>query len=295
MEQLSSQDKKELFMSMVERAKNGTLDMMRMTETKEYDGIYRKLVNNYGPFGLVVGGITKDGKVSVYLAEQLSKQLPSNMVGGSMISSLEFEESELSDFLDRFYDMNNMEILNEFFKNQPDYVKNASLQEYKDEEHSDFYDRLVMLNALDYFNQPGNFHVKTLAGDDYECEVGLRVMSFEEGGNYCIVFGEGRDAVIYDVKAGEIKEKDFENPQFEKYLNRFLQSVEDLPRIYEAITKGTYRREDFIPAIETQVKQTPLQQKEAELSELEKKEKTIAEAETLIDKQNSKEGQNIGE
>lgn len=35
MERLSSQDKKELFMSMVEKAKNGTLDMMRMTESKE--------------------------------------------------------------------------------------------------------------------------------------------------------------------------------------------------------------------------------------------------------------------
>lgn len=44
-----------------------------------------------------------------------------------------------------------------------------------------------------------------------------------------------------------------------------------------------------------QQKQTPLQQREAELSELEKEEKTITEAETLIDMQNSKEGQNIGE
>lgn len=33
MERLSSQDKKDLFMSMVEKAKNGTLDMMRMTES----------------------------------------------------------------------------------------------------------------------------------------------------------------------------------------------------------------------------------------------------------------------
>lgn len=44
-----------------------------------------------------------------------------------------------------------------------------------------------------------------------------------------------------------------------------------------------------------QQKQTPLQQREAELSELEKEEKTITEAETLIDMQNSKEGQDIGE
>jgi len=290
MEQLSSQEKKELFMSMVEKAKNGTLHTMRMTETKEYDETYRKLRNNNGPFGLVVGGITKDGKVSVYLSEQLSKQLPSNL--GSMYSSLEFEESDLGDFLDRFYDMNNMEILNEFFKNKPDYEKSSNLQEYKDEEHSTFYDNLVMLNALDYFNKPGNFHVKTITRNYYECEAGLRVMLFEKDGNYCIVFGQGKDVVTYVVRTGEIKEKDFGNPQIEKYLNILLQSVEDLPRIYEAITKGTYRREDFIPAIETQRKQTPLQQRETELSALEAE--AIRDTAELKEFE-AKEGKNIGE
>ena len=40
---------------------------------------------------------------------------------------------------------------------------------------------------------------------------------------------------------------------------------------------------------------SPLQQREQELSSLETEEKTIAEAEALIDKQTAKEGQNIGE
>lgn len=293
MEQLSSQDKKELFMSMVERAKNGTLDMMRMTESKTYNEIYSQLENNYGPFGMVINGITKDGKISVFLAEQLNKQLPSSML--SMSSTIEFEESDLSDFLDRFYDMNNMEILNEFFKTEPEYFKNISLQEYKDEEYSDFFDRLVMLNGLDYLSQLGNFQIRTLGRDNYMCGSGLQIMLMEEDGGYCLALGEGNDTVVYDVRAGEIKEKNFKNPQFEEYINRFLQSVEDLPRVYESIVNGTYRREDFMPTIEVHKKQSPLQQREEILSTLEKEEKTISEAETLIDKQNSKEGQNIGE
>lgn len=295
MERLSSQDKKDLFMSMVEKAKNGTLDIMRMTESKKYDEIYSKLENNNGPFGLVVGGITKDGKVSVYLAELMYKQLPSDMVGGSMISSLEFEESDLSDFLDRFYDMNNMEILNEFFENQPDYVKNASLQEYKDNEYNRFYNRLLTLNGLDYLSQSGKSSMETLGNNSFMSENGLQISLIEEDGRNCIYLGEGNDIVVYDIREGIIKQKNFQNPQFEQYMNTFLQSVEDLPRIYEAITKGTYRREDFISTVDAQKKKSPLQQRESELASLEAEEKTISEAEALIDKQTEKEGQNIGE
>lgn len=293
MEQLSSQDKKELFMSMVERAKNGTLDMMRMTESKTYNEIYSQLENNYGPFGMVINGITKDEKISVFLAEQLNKQLPSSML--SMSSTIEFEEADLSDFLDRFYDMNNMEILNEFFKTEPEYFKNISLQEYKDEEYSDFFDRLVMLNGLDYLSQLGNFQIRTLGRDNYMCGSGLQIMLMEKDDGYCLSLSEGNDTVVYDVRAGEIKEKNFKNPQFEEYINRFLQSVEDLPRVYESIVNGTYRREDFMPTIGAHKKQSPLQQREEILATLEKEEKTISESETLIDKQNSKEGQDIGE
>lgn len=294
MEQLSSQDKKELFMSMVERAKNGTLDMMRMTESKEYDKIYSQLENNYGPFGMVINGITKDGKISVYLAENLNKQLPSSMGVGDW-STIEFEESDLNDFLDRFYDMNNMEILNEFYKTAPEYFKNSSLQEYKDEEYSDFFDRLVMLNVLDYLSQLGNFQIRTIGRNNYMSENGLQISLMEEDSGDCIYLSEGSDRIVYDTRAGEIKEKNFKNPQFEQYINTFLQSVEDLPKIYEAIMKGTYRREEFIPTIDAHKKQSPLQQRESELASLEAEEKTISEAEALIDKQTEKEGQNIGE
>ena len=122
--------------------------MMRMTESKKYDEIYSQLGNNNGPFGLVINGTTKDGKISFYLAETLEKQLPSDMGGSSGYATLEMEESELDDFLDKFFEMNNMEILNEFYKNEPDYFKNIGLEEYKNDAHNSYYNRLSILNGL---------------------------------------------------------------------------------------------------------------------------------------------------
>lgn len=294
MEQLSNQDKKELFMSMVEKAKNGTLDVMRMTESKKYDEIYSQLDSNYGPFGMVINGITRDGKISVYLAENLNKQLPSSMGEGNG-ATIEFEESDLNDFLDRFYDMNNMEILNEFYKTAPEYFKETSMQVYKDEEHSDFFDRLVMLNGLDYLSQLGNFPIKTLSRDNYMTEKGVQISLMEKDGRYCICLGDDSDIVVYDTRGEKIKEKNLQNPQFEQYINTFLQSVEDLPRIYKSIMKGSYKKEDFMPTIEAHKKQTPLQQKETELSVLEAEAREYDEAELLKDKLEQKEGQDIGE
>lgn len=286
MEQLSSQDKKELFMSMVQKAKDGTLDMMRMTKSREYDETYSKLENNNGPFGLVVGGITKDGKISVYLAEKMFKQAPSGMVGESDFATLEFEESDLSDFLDRFYDMNNMEILNEFFQNQPDYIKNRNLQEHR----SYYYKRLLTLNGIDYLTQNGVKLTGPANIDIYTLENGLEIR-LDEDKSYIIFRAEG-DAAVYDINTGSFK-KDFKDPEFADYSSSFLQSVENLPKIYEAITQGTYTRENFMPTTDTKRKQTSLQQREAELSSLESEEKTISEAEALIDQQ--RPGQNIGE
>ena len=61
---------------------------------------------------------------------------------------------------------------------------------------------------------------------------------------------------------------------------------------------GISREGVFSKATENIIKQqekTPLQQREDELASLEKEERTIAEAERLIDKQNANEGKNIGD
>lgn len=291
MEQLSNKDKKELFMSMVEKAKNGTLESMRMTNTKEYDRVYSQLRNNIGPFGLVVSGITKDGKISVYLSDQMTKQIPTNLLSQS--ADLKLEEAQLSELLDNFYDMNNMQILNEFFKVEPDYLKTISLQEYRDDEYNGFFDKLVMLNALDYLSQQP---ISIDGRDSYSNEDGLRLSLLDKKGKTYIALQMGDEISIYDtedIRKGTMTTNETSNPQFKEYISTFLQSVEDLPKVYEAITNGTYKREDFISTLNSQEKQTALQQKESELSTLEAEAKTISEAEALIDRQN--EGQNIGE
>ena len=291
MEQLSNKDKKELFMSMVEKAKNGTLESMRMTNSKEYDRVYSQLRNNIGPFGLVVSGITKDGKISVYLSDQMTKQIPTNLLSQS--ADLKLEEAQLSELLDNFYDMNNMQILNEFFKVEPDYLKTISLQEYRDDEYNGFFDKLVMLNALDYLSQQP---ISIDGRDSYSNEDGLRLSLLDKKGKTYIALQMGDEISIYDtedIRKGTMTTNETSNPQFKEYISTFLQSVEDLPKVYEAITNGTYKREDFISTLNSQEKQTALQQKESELSTLEAEAKTIFEAEALIDRQN--EGQNIGE
>ena len=291
MEQLSNKDKKELFMSMVEKAKNGTLESMRMTNSKEYDRVYSQLRNNIGPFGLVVSGITKDGKISVYLSDQMTKQIPTNLLSQS--ADLKFEDAQLSELLDDFYDMNNMQILNEFFKVEPDYLKTISLQEYRDDEYNGFFDKLVMLNALDYLSQQP---ISIDGRDSYSNEDGLRLSLLDKKGKTYIALQMGDEISIYDtedIRKGTMTTNETSNPQFKEYISTFLQSVEDLPKVYEAITNGTYKREDFISTLNSQEKQTALQQKESELSTLEAEAKTISEAEALIDRQN--EGQNIGE
>ena len=291
MEQLSNKDKKELFMSMVEKAKNGTLESMRMTNSKEYDRVYSQLRNNIGPFGLVVSGITKDGKISVYLSDQMTKQIPTNLLSQS--ADLKLEEAQLSELLDNFYDMNNMQILNEFFKVEPDYLKTISLQEYRDDEYNGFFDKLVMLNALDYLSQQP---ISIDGRDSYSNEDGLRLSLLDKKGKTYIALQMGDEISIYDtedIRKGTMTTNETSNPQFKEYISTFLQSVEDLPKVYEAITNGTYKREDFISTLNSQEKQTALQQKESELSTLEAEAKTIPEAEALIDRQN--EGQNIGE
>lgn len=290
MEKLSNQNKKELFMSMVEKSKNGTLDMMRMTESKKYDEIYSQLGNNNGPFGLVINGITKDGKISFYLAESLEKQLPSDM--GDNVT-LEIEESDLDDFLDRFFEMNNMEILNEFYKNEPDYFKNIGLEEYKSDVHNSYYDRLAILNGLDYLSSQGLGTVLVNGRDNYVFENGLYV--FLDGENGQILISKDNENMSYDIRNNQIENQTehFEGSECEQYTSTLLKSIRDLPRVYESIISGKYEKEDFVPAKAQSKEKSTLQQKEEELSSLESEEKKISEAEALIEQQ--KEGQDIGE
>ena len=306
MEKLSNKDKKELFMSMVEKAKDGTLDMMLMTDSKKYDENYSQLRNNHGPFGIVIDGITKDGKISVYLAESLEKQLPSEMGGAQGYGVLQFNDTELNDFLDRFFEMNNMEILNEFYKNEPEYFKNTSLEEYKNDESDRYYNRLATLNALDYLSAQGLGNVNVNGRNYFTFENGLNVFLDEENGQITI----GKDKKIFSINIKNNNCQEVEDPELAQYIKIISKSVSNLPNVYESIMTGKYQKENFISSeksenafeinefgeiIRPNNTRTSLQQKEDELSSLKKKKKTISEAETLIKKEMDKKGKNIGE
>ena len=305
MEKLTNKDKKELFMSMVEKAKNGTLDMMHMTDSKKYDENYSQLRNNHGSFGIVIDGITKDGKISVYLAESLEKQLPSEMGGAQGYGVLQFNDTELNDFLDRFFEMNNMEILNEFYKNAPEYFKNISLEEYKNDDSDRYYNRLATLNALDYLSAQGSGNVNINGRNNFVFENGLNVFLDEENGQITI-YKDDKD-VSFNIKNDNGQE--VESPELDQYLKIISKSIGDLPNVYESIMNGRYQKEDFVSSKENENgyeineygeiirpnNKTPLQQKEDELSSLEEEEKTISEAEALIKKEMDKKGKDIGE
>ena len=286
--------KKELFMSMVEKAKEGTLDMMLMTDSEKYDEIYSQLINNHGPFGIVIAGITKEGKVSVYLSDSMVDQEASYMGSSTGFGTLIFNESELNDFLDKFYDMNNMEILNEFYKNPenaPDYFKNISLEEYKNNEHNLYYAKLAILNGLDYLNNDKTGKLTVRSNCNYGFENGLEVLLDREFDK--IIIGMGEEFMTYNLRNGQIENqtKNFENSECSQYASLFLQSVDSLPKVYESILNGQYKKENFIHIKNNSL----LQQKEDELSSLEAEEKTISEAEALIKKEMDEKEKDLGE
>lgn len=281
MEILSNEEKKDLFMKMVERKKCGTLDTMKIMQSKVYKEEYNKLKNNHGPFGLVISEITKNGNVSVYLTESLEKQNPSDMAG-SNYSSKEFTDEELKEFMDKFFEMNNMEILNEFYKTETSTGKNVSFQEYKNKEDGKNFDKLVTLNALDYLEYQNRGKEK----NSYYFENGLVITPFEKDEKSFLSIKNGNDFVNFDIKNGVITEKYIEDSKTEQYLKTFLKSVEDLPRVYKNVVSSTYNKDEFIP------NKNSLKQKEIKLSSLEMEAKKISKEE-LINKENSRENQNV--
>jgi len=105
------------------------------------------------------------------------------------------------------------------------------------------------------------------------------------------VLNKGENVIEYDIRKGIITKRNLKSPEFEEYLSTFLQSIDDLPKIYESIMSGTYKKEDFISTRRIAKEQTPLQKRETELLGLEKEERKITEAEALISKQNEKTGE----
>lgn len=90
----------------------------------------------------------------------------------------------------------------------------------------------------------------------------------------------------------------------EEELDKFYEENPDMDNRPDSQIPEGMSEEEFLEAMNISINEfgeiirpekTPLQKREAELSSLETKEKTISEAEALINKQKQKEGQDIGE
>ena len=119
MEKLSKEDKKQLFMALVNQYTD-RFDLGNAYHQKEGDAMYEagywnnwKLKNN-GILGLHYNGITKDGKKEVCLTVGGGLDESRAKIRGGNLTKQFDNDTQLDEFLDRFFDMNNMEAINEF-------------------------------------------------------------------------------------------------------------------------------------------------------------------------------------
>lgn len=287
---LDSAEKKKYIIDMLEKSSEPTKDDIRKTS------------NEYGPFGLWCYTY-KENEVTIFLMDKFGGYAATIIGEGNYgASEIVLQQEKLSDFLETFFDKNNMEILNEFYRlgNAKDIKEyNFTLSELRDDNRNPRYDEWAILNAIDYLNNSNHGIVTTNDKNDYTLENGLNISLnnehieqdiFHSMRMNNIKLSKGEDFAIYDARNKRIIEQseNFEDVKFEEYLSILSKSVEDLPKVYESVLAGTYQREDFL---NNQQSKTPLQRRESELSKLEKEENTISEEEKLI-YQRENDGQN---
>lgn len=287
---LDSAEKKKYIIDMLEKSSEPTKDDIRKTS------------NEYGPFGLWCYTY-KENEVTIFLMDKFGGYAATIIGEGNYgASEIVLQQEKLSDFLETFFDKNNMEILNEFYRlgNAKDIKEyNFTLSELRDDNRNPRYDEWAILNAIDYLNNSNHGIVTTNDKNDYTLENGLNISLnnehieqdiFHSMRMNNIKLSKGEDFAIYDARKKRIIEQseNFEDVKFEEYLSILSKSVEDLPKVYESVLAGTYQREDFL---NNQQSKTPLQRRESELSKLEKEENTISEEEKLI-YQRENDGQN---
>lgn len=287
---LDSAEKKKYIIDMLEKSSEPTKDDIRKTS------------NEYGPFGLWCYTY-KENEVTIFLMDKFGGYAATIIGEGNYgASEIVLQQEKLSDFLETFFDKNNMEILNEFYRlgNAKDIKEyNFTLSELRDDNRNPRYDEWAILNAIDYLNNSNHGIVTTNDKNDYTLENGLNISLnnehieqdiFHSMRMNNIKLSKGEDFAIYDARKKRIIEQseNFEDVKFEEYLSILSKSVEDLPKVYGSVLAGTYQREDFL---NNQQSKTPLQRREAELSKLEKEENTISEEEKLI-YQRENDGQN---
>ena len=311
MDNLSKEDKKKLFMALVNQYTN-RFDLGNAYHQQKGDAMYEagywenwKIKNN-GILGLHYNGITKEGKKVVCL--KVGGGLDESHSGirdGNLIKQFD-NDAQLYEFLDRFFDMNNMEAINEF---APDSKVFQEEEQYDGCFTNDI--PLEYLYMLDCLNEElGKNLVDRYAsvseyagGDDYPNSKIELVRGYH---NIELYLTEKVDENKYKYTTAKYNYEKFGSSEMEieedeiegsdKLVKICQKAIKDFPQVYREVRNGTYNKDKFLSSeLPIQQEKTSLQQKEEELSSLEEEEKKISKAEAVIKKEINKTGKDIGE
>lgn len=283
MEKLSNEEKKQLFYKLKEMHDSNPGEWWGFY-SREEDKIARKtisgsweIVNNNGPLGIRYAGKDEQGKNRVQLKGVGSTSEHENSeyimaLSGTTIKS--YSDEELSEFLDSFFDMSNMEIINEFIGGNDDIKTFEDMYPYNKS-------TLTYLYALDSLknnnmNFESSYCVKTeilssLDSGSHTIEsshLGLEwegiLIDFE--GNYN--FNKRRSAIDSMEELSEAAKQNRYWAEIAKILDITSKSMREFPDIWKKIKSGTYKEEP------------PLQQREVSVSEI----KEVAEGQRIESK-----------
>lgn len=303
MENLSKQDKKQLFLRLIEECdRTGRSDRVNEEGNVYHDAGYYRIwkIKNDGILGLWYEGLDKEGKHRVELIaggalEERDYEILYR-IDGPLIRS--FSDNELDEFLDRFFDMNNMEALNEF-GNMGYFEKNEN---YKTPSVNVTMNSLEYLNIMDYLNELSE-GITFNAEESTYFKVGDRFLSdhillAKDPEGFWIHGSTDKKEIVFmkfkqniETSQYELIEKTGYENEIELLLDIVDKAMDDVPKIYQHLRAGTYKKEEFVTE---RNKQTPLQKRESKLAELEVEKQELLKEEALMQPE-KEEGRNIGE
>mgnify|MGYP001862906823 CR=1 FL=1 len=303
MENLSKQDKKQLFLRLIEECdRTGRSDRVNEEGNVYHDAGYYRIwkIKNDGILGLWYEGLDKEGKHRVELIaggalEERDYEILYR-IDGPLIRS--FSDNELDEFLDRFFDMNNMEALNEF-GNMGYFEKNEN---YKTPSVNVTMNSLEYLNIMDYLNELSE-GITFNAEESTYFKVGDRFLSdhillAKDPEGFWIHGSTDKKEIVFmkfkqniETSQYELIEKTGDENEIELLLDIVDKAMDDVPKIYQHLRAGTYKKEEFVTE---RNKQTPLQKRESKLAELEVEKQELLKEEALMQPE-KEEGRNIGE
>lgn len=303
MENLSKQDKKQLFLRLIEECdRTWRSDRVNEEGNVYHDAGYYRIwkIKNDGILGLWYEGLDKEGKHRVELIaggalEERDYEILYR-IDGPLIRS--FSDNELDEFLDRFFDMNNMEALNEF-GNMGYFEKNEN---YKTPSVNVTMNSLEYLNIMDYLNELSE-GITFNAEESTYFKVGDRFLSdhillAKDPEGFWIHGSTDKKEIVFmkfkqniETSQYELIEKTGDENEIELLLDIVDKAMDDVPKIYQHLRAGTYKKEEFVTE---RNKQTPLQKRESKLAELEVEKQELLKEEALMQPE-KEEGRNIGE